>query len=1241
MLNTLLSIITSRLTWSFLGITAISLIIWFLGPIISVGNTTPLKSNTIRIVVILVLFLIWILIKLAPRLYRLWFNKKLENQLNINRDEKEGIKQNEQYITLAEHFSDAVKLLKKAYFSGLYNKNRPGWSNLFNRQYIYQLPWYLVIGAPNSGKTTALANSGLHFPLEDYLGKSALYGMQGMNDCNWWFTNNAVLLDTAGRYTTQDRSHGQDANEWKSFIQLLKKYRTRQPLNGLIITISVEDLLNPSAEARDRQSYILRRRLSELHERLKIRFPIYILITKTDLLKGFTAYFSHFDKTSREQIWGFNFPWSGKLGCNLNTIFEQQYSQLQQRLDAELPYILLNGHDSRECAESYLFPQEMASLRPLIEQYLEIVFAKSGFEIPCYPRGLYFTSGIQEGQPFDNVMAQFNRKFQLPTNNDSDSMSWGDDKEIVHPSPVRQAYFLKNLLENIFREAGIASYNRWWVYRKRLLNGLGYLSLLGILAVITDLFFTSYNNNKNYLMEVQDKIPAIVLQGDEVKRNPNNIYALLPILNSLAQLNKSKNFSLDNPPLSYRMGLYSGDQVSDASNSLYRKALQTLLLPQVAKLITNQMKNENEDDIEKTYNTLKAYQMLYQPEHYDGKFLHNWIMRYLETRLDANTTQKQLQQLDEHLSQLLENQAVTSPFIRDNNLLKQKQVLISKIPPAQRAYNYLKNKLLDDPDLAPVNLETLAGPQAELAFSSMFSNNFSNNLSNNLASNSGTSFANGIPGMFTPAGYQKGIDKDLNTFLTTLYSQDNWVLGPYARKLTINEIKSFVKQFYINDYIYQWDKFLADIRLNNIDSLDQRTNTARLLSAADSPLRNLVINISKNVTLHNEILNKNNAATKQLNRVVKSQTDKLTQLASKQPLVSAQQLVPKQIWPDNQKYTPEQVLEAHFSQITALAKGANEKNNQKIPFDDTLKKIGELYQYLTSVQSAVKTSMPFPPNNIITQLQATSERLPIPFRSMVYSLAVGASSDTQMSDMKNIAKHLSAEIGSFCNQAIANRYPLIAKARRDIKPDDMARIFAPETGLMDSFFQKNLVGKVDTTLQRWRFMPGVNGKPLPGGETLLRPFQQAQIIRNALFTSGTPTPLFRVMVRPISMDNNVLSMILDVDGQKLQYSHGPQLSQLISWPGPAKSNQVHMQLNLNDGTTVNLSTSGFWALNRLLDQAQRIPHGSTEDSSDDMGLQAMFNIKGHSVSLDFTPNSVFSPFRLPVFSCPNLKILTV
>ena len=131
-------------------------------------------------------------------------------------------------VQLRERFEEAVATLKQ--------KRRSGHT-------LYELPWYMIIGAPGSGKTTALVNSGLNFPLEQRSGKGALRGVGGTRNCDWWFTDEAVLLDTAGRYTTQDSDAGADSAGWSEFLALLRKYRKRRPINGVILAISAQDLM--------------------------------------------------------------------------------------------------------------------------------------------------------------------------------------------------------------------------------------------------------------------------------------------------------------------------------------------------------------------------------------------------------------------------------------------------------------------------------------------------------------------------------------------------------------------------------------------------------------------------------------------------------------------------------------------------------------------------------------------------------------------------------------------------------------------------------------------------------------------------------------------------------------------------------------------------------------------------------------------------------------------------------------
>lgn len=1209
MLNMLFAVLTSRLAWGFVGITALSFIIWVIGPVFSIVDSRPLEPEQNRIISIALLYLVWGLSQAIPRLYNFWLNRKLMSSLETSKSdapEQDRKRLTNEEQVLASRFSEATDMLKKAHFQRASSKGAPFWAQRFSHQYLYQLPWYMIIGAPGAGKTTALVNSGLQFPLADKFGKAALRGIGGTRNCDWWFTNEAVLLDTAGRYTTQESQQERDASEWHHFLDLLRKYRGRQPVNGVIVTLSVSDLLTQSPEAQRNQAIALRQRLMELHDRLGIRFPVYVLVTKTDLLKGFRSYFAALDKTQREQIWGFTFPWAqaSTAEFELNSQFQQEYSLLQQRLDAGLADTLLAESDAQARAESYLFPQEFAALRPLLAEALDTLFARSDFETQFAPRGIYFASGTQEGLPFDRVMGELSRALHLPGQRSGESGSWDQvDKESPIPPNKGQSFFLKGVLENvIFQESGLAGSNRWWELRNRAGLWSGYLALLVLVLIAGALWLTSYSKNKAYLQEMAGKTPQVEQLGQQLERQGNgDLFALVPYLNTLLQLPKSADFSLEDPPLTRRMGLYRGTEVSDATRTLYDKALKQLLLPQVAQNITRWLRNDNGSDADYSYEALKAYQMLYQPKHYDGKFLHAWLMLNISRELPQNVTQQEVKQLAWHLQQLLETQIQSSPYAKDDALVKREQALINQMPLSQRVYGRLKRLLQRDGSLQPVTLAVLGGPQSELVFSRK----------------SGKSVNDGVAGLFTPDGYWQHVDKQIAPVTQALFQDDVWVLGGVASPENSQQTDLAVRQLYVQDYIRQWEQFLSDIQLNSSADLSQRINTARLLSGNHSPLRQLVVNLSKLLTLNRAQPDEQSAQAQPATGNSATRTLEALFSSSKASAAPGQ---------GSAQQAPEQAVAVHFAPVLELAQPL-QQGSKVLAVDDFLHQIDDLYRYLTAVQDAANSGMPPPSGDAISRLQASAGRLPGSLQNMVSSMAVGASSDAQRRDMDNVRKRITMEVGSFCRQAIAGRYPLVRNARSEVTPDDLARMFAPGSGLMDSFFRDNLASKVDTTNTAWRFTPGIDGKTLPGGEALLRPFQQAQSIRDAFFANGATTPSFRVTLRTVKMDNDILNLTLDVDGQILRYSHGPQAVQMVSWPGPGGTSQVRMQLGLTNGTTSTLVTSGPWALNRFFDRARLTAAGG-------LTREASFNVDGHQVTLSFTPGSIRNPFQLPGFSCP-------
>src|SRR6267143_4829954 len=267
------------------GFLLLALFVWFAGSYFSFAVYEPLGSTNSRLIAIG-------LMVLAGIGYYVW--KRFRANRAGNQLMAAVVKQSEREqpggdaLRLREQFENAVATLKQ--------KHRGGHS-------LYELPWYVIIGAPGSGKTTALVNSGLHFPIEQRPGKGALRGVGGTRNCDWWFTDEAVFLDTAGRYTTQDSDPNSDSEGWKEFLTLLATYRKRRPLNGIVLTISVQDLMTQGDADREAHVEAARRRLNELTQELHVQLPVYLMVTKCDVVPGFTEYFDDLSQEGRAQVW--------------------------------------------------------------------------------------------------------------------------------------------------------------------------------------------------------------------------------------------------------------------------------------------------------------------------------------------------------------------------------------------------------------------------------------------------------------------------------------------------------------------------------------------------------------------------------------------------------------------------------------------------------------------------------------------------------------------------------------------------------------------------------------------------------------------------------------------------------------------------------------------------------------------------------------------------------------------------
>src|SRR3954453_9378160 len=296
------------------GLSSLGAVIYFAGPFIAFGDWRPLENHIVRQIAIL------LLTTAVAGIVGLNLFKRRKGAKEI----ADGIAGADQPVSdepvLKERMKYALETLKAA--SG----NKSG--------YLYDLPWYVIIGPPGAGKTTALVNSGLQFPLARGATPAAIAGVGGTRYCDWWFTEDAVLIDTAGRYTTQDSDAKTDKQSWFEFLDLLKKSRPRQPINGVMVAISLEDIMTLSTSELSAHADAIRARLLELHARLKVDFPVYALFTKGDLVAGFVEYFGFLSEAGRKQVWGATFQTADKSRNHVGDV-PVEFDALLERLTEE------------------------------------------------------------------------------------------------------------------------------------------------------------------------------------------------------------------------------------------------------------------------------------------------------------------------------------------------------------------------------------------------------------------------------------------------------------------------------------------------------------------------------------------------------------------------------------------------------------------------------------------------------------------------------------------------------------------------------------------------------------------------------------------------------------------------------------------------------------------------------------------------------------------------------------------
>ncbi len=1143
-----------RVNWIVVGgILLLALLVWFGGPWVAIAGQVPLAGVLVRVLVLVAL----VVLVAGIGAWRVWRARRRDQRMGeaLHEGDDPGHRVASERSQLERRFQEALGLLRR----------RRGSS-------IGSVPWYLLIGPPGSGKTTLLQNSGLQFPLAARLGSDAVRGVGGTRQCDWWFTDQAVFLDTAGRYTTQDSERAVDAAGWLDFLRLLRRHRRARPLNGVLVSMSLADLLQLDVGEREQHAQAIRRRLDELAEHLQLQVPVYLVLTKCDLLAGFGEFFDDLGSEQRGQVWGTTFPLHKTHDGSAARSFADAFARLLDRLNAR---VLQRLHDERERsrrAALLAFPPQFAALGENARQFIESAFAGHAYAPAPLLRGVYFTSGTQEGTPIDRMLGAVARSFGL------------EPARAAVATAAPRTFFVERLLRGVvLPEHGLAGLQPQAQRRRRRWHWAAQAALLVATVGLLTAMAGSYHGNREYLAHAHQVLQQRPQTPDPGSAKDLRDYLLRAVQRSQATSAAVAAAAPPQPvPWTMRWGLYQGDAVQRTLQQARVRELNAVLLPAVAAQLREGLA-DSAGDPQRLYYYLKGYLMLGEPERLQPAQLR--MLAALDARRRFGNDAVLADAYDGQLASLLEPTGQVRAIRPDPVRVEQARASLRAAELATLVYSDLAMQVRTQP--SSLRLDKVLGLQAD-AFERR----------------SGTPLAAPLPALYTQPVFAQlardGIDDAVKRFVA-----DDWVLGPQRiDELGRARLVQQVLRLYERDYIHAWDALLADLQLRpGADDAATSTQLARI-AGPTSPLRLLLVLLREQTQDLLRAPPLAAAASARDAATAKAGGAALAKAGASGAALQAA-LAPAAGMPVAAPAGA--AISEHFAALAQLCNGAPGAT----PLDLTLATFAQLAERLLAAPAANAGAA----DTLLLQARQQASQLPMPVSSWLLVLSGQGAAAIGAQQQVALDERVGEAVGQVCTEFTGHRYPFDRTAAEDIPLQNFAELFG-NGGRFDSLYRQTLAPLLDTRSASWRWK---DAAPLGSDPALPARMQLADAIRQRYFRGGEQPRVEFTLLSP-QLDAGVARLQVDIDGQRLDYSAGTVSRMAVTWPGPTPGQVSISAFDAAGAPLGALQFQGDWALFRAL-QA-----GALEARSD-LDYVLHLDLGGHPTALPLQARNLRHPFN--------------
>ena len=1115
---------------------------------------------------------------------------------------------------------------------------------------LYVLPWYVMVGPPGAGKTTALRHSGLQFPYLDPQG-GGVRGVGGTRNCDWWFTDEAILLDTAGRYTTESDDH----DEWMAFLEALLKYRAEKPLNGVIVAVSVSELLDATDDQIQQTAAKVRARIDEMQVTLKETLPVYVLFTKIDLVAGFAEFFGDLKKSERGQAWGSTILLDADKSAP-GKLFDAEFDILVEKLHTRgLKRMALERN--RELKEKvYQFPLEFAAIKRSLSDFLQAAFTKGTGSTPIL-RGFYFTSGLQEGKPLDRVVGAMGRAFGLR----------GATEEGAAEKAESKSFFLRDVFMGVvFPDKGLAARTEAELARLRRQRyaAVAVAAFFALVFLIPSVI--SFVNNRGLVAKtrrISDSAKAIEWEG--MGSPVEKVAKLDELRGHVEDLYQNK---INGAPIGYGFPMYQGDRLYPPARDQYIDILRKGFVRPVKDSLEDKLRKATGAKYLDDYNNLKTYLLLSDQLHLvdhsewqKGRLIQLWAEHLRRSSSDMSEADLKTK-LAPHVAfyvDLLKTGIEVKGEELDKPLVENVRDKLTRVGAAQRFYDQFVTVLIDQKydETGPSTPENLKYPPVTLQ--SIFSDRPEVLAKVRSARYEGSEKKWGeVQGPYTYKGHEQVLSSLEEG--TKLLEREKWVVPLTAEEEKegdrIQKSLDRVRQDYDSQYIAQWINFFRDIDVKIPDNNRDAIAEFKVLSTPDWPYQRLLRTLADN-TQFDEIAEKNEAEASLLadggvldqirlraQRRAESKTrmrlDALLAGSVKGTRVDPvperfRSMVRFAVPPPSPKpkegemaREPAPVQMGNY--VGKLQDLAGEMGNiEDGPANADTKKATEKFEDAVKVTQGTLLKMDETGQELMTPLLMNP--LKQAYKAVIRHAGGAASGLWEVL------------VWPHYRDKIKDRYPFNLAATRDASFEDAMAFFKPKGGVLWGFYDQHL--KPFHTKVNHDFIPEAHLEARPKPAKPFTPFRplmypclhRADEITEALWPpsdgekeeGAKPHVEFQVNLKTVSPI--VSDVILEIDGQKRVYRNEKEFWNPMVWPGPKKTG-ARIQVRGAGGLDEEIVRAGPWGIFRLFEAGTT----TAEKGKDDVFLVTwQMTAPPVSVTMEVRPVRASHPFSPSFFRATN------